>query len=84
MWTSRLLLAKVAKREPVSAAVGEVIEEVFFLGLEDVDAGRKGGELPVNLVVVADVSVESPVLDHILDFQPKLLEDGRGPGDGSE
>jgi hypothetical protein len=31
------------------------------------DAGRNGGELAVSLVVSADVGVEPPVLDCILD-----------------
>jgi hypothetical protein len=53
----------------VVAAVGEGAAGLGLFSLEGADAGGDVGELGVDVVVVADVGVEAPVLGHILDLQ---------------
>jgi hypothetical protein len=56
-------------RMEVVAAVGEGAAGLGFFSLEGVDAGGNVGELGVDMMVAADVSVETPVLGRILDLQ---------------
>jgi hypothetical protein len=67
-----------------AAAVGKGAVGLGFFSLEGVDAGGNVGELGVDMVVAADVSVEAPVLGHILDLQCKGLEDLGVSVDGME
>jgi hypothetical protein len=52
-----------------ATAVGEGVAGLGLFSLEGADAGGDVGEFGVDVVVAADVSVETPVLGHILDLQ---------------
>jgi hypothetical protein len=67
-----------------AAAVGEGVAGLGFFGLEGADASGDVSELGVDVVVAADVGVETPVLGHILDLQCEGLEDLRVSVDGTE
>jgi hypothetical protein len=67
-----------------AAAVGEGTAGFGFFGLEGADAGSDVSEFGVDMVVVAYVRVEAPVLGHILDFQCEGIEDLGVPVDGME
>jgi hypothetical protein len=65
-------------------AVGKGVAGLGFLSLEGADAGGDVSELGVDMVVAADVSVETPILGRILDLQCEGLKDLGVPVDGSE
>jgi hypothetical protein len=67
-----------------AAAVGEGVAGLGLFSFEGTDAGDDVSELGVDVVVAADVGVETPVLGHILDLQCKGLEDLGIPIDGTE
>jgi hypothetical protein len=67
-----------------AAAVGKGVAGLGLFSFKGADAGGDVGELGVDVVVAADVSVETPVLGHILDLQCKGLEDLGVPVNGTE
>ncbi|KAF8460701.1 hypothetical protein DFH94DRAFT_858349 [Russula ochroleuca] len=52
-----------------AAAVGEGAAGLGLFSLEGADAGGNVGELGVDVVVAADIGVETPILGRILDLQ---------------
>jgi hypothetical protein len=51
-----------------TAAVGEGVAGLRLFSLKGADAGGDVGELGVDVIVVADVGIEAPVLGRILDL----------------
>jgi hypothetical protein len=67
-----------------AAAVSEGAVGLSFLGFEGADAGGEMGELSVDVVILAYVRIEAPVLGRILDFQCEGVEDLGVAVDGTE
>jgi hypothetical protein len=85
-----VIACKVGKGLPgvgctkAAAAVGKGVAGLSLFSFEGADAGGDVSEFGVDMVVAADVGVETPVLGCILDLQCKGLEDLGVPVDGME